>query len=269
MSGLFTRLARQLRGEVPLLHAAARLPFHGAPPTLEWPEVDPAALPDAPAATSADALRPPAADAPPADAPGILAAMLPTARRLPAARTPEPPAAPTTASTGWAPPAAQPAHAAAPSPVDSPGDARRDDTLTGSERPPEAVAMGAPERTGAAGRSWPLPAAALRPAAAPGQAPALTAPSLPPPLMAPAGMAGPTATHAAAAPHGELRGPPVRRGGEHTLSSAPAPNEVHVHIGRIEVTALREAPARPAARKAGRAPMSLDEYLARRQKASP
>lgn len=43
----------------------------------------------------------------------------------------------------------------------------------------------------------------------------------------------------------------------------PAPNEVHVHIGRIEVTAMHEAPpAKP--RERGRQPMSLDEYLARR-----
>jgi hypothetical protein len=44
------------------------------------------------------------------------------------------------------------------------------------------------------------------------------------------------------------------------------PTEVHVTIGRIEVTAMH-APA-PPPRKAPdtRAPMSLDEYLARRQK---
>jgi hypothetical protein len=40
--------------------------------------------------------------------------------------------------------------------------------------------------------------------------------------------------------------------------------EVHVHIGRIEVTAVHEpAPAKPAAARRP-APMSLDEYLARR-----
>jgi hypothetical protein len=41
--------------------------------------------------------------------------------------------------------------------------------------------------------------------------------------------------------------------------------EVHVHIGRIEVTAVHEPPpAKPAASRR-RAPMSLDEYLAKRQ----
>ncbi|OGB18810.1 MAG: hypothetical protein A3E51_17970 [Burkholderiales bacterium RIFCSPHIGHO2_12_FULL_67_38] len=42
--------------------------------------------------------------------------------------------------------------------------------------------------------------------------------------------------------------------------------EVHVSIGRIEVTAIHEPAAptqRPAARR--KAPVSLDEYLARRQ----
>lgn len=44
------------------------------------------------------------------------------------------------------------------------------------------------------------------------------------------------------------------------------PNEVHVHIGRIEVTALREAPQPRARERSGRKPMSLEEYLLQRQK---
>lgn len=42
--------------------------------------------------------------------------------------------------------------------------------------------------------------------------------------------------------------------------------EVHIHIGRIEVTALHEAapPARRRVAAAPRAPMSLDSYLAAR-----
>lgn len=43
------------------------------------------------------------------------------------------------------------------------------------------------------------------------------------------------------------------------------PAEVHVHIGRIEVTAVQDSPpAKHSARK-GKPPMSLDEYLARHQ----
>jgi hypothetical protein len=48
-------------------------------------------------------------------------------------------------------------------------------------------------------------------------------------------------------------------------SRSEAPNEVHVHIGRIEVTAVREAPPAGRKRPRGRPPMSLGEYLAKRQ----
>jgi hypothetical protein len=45
--------------------------------------------------------------------------------------------------------------------------------------------------------------------------------------------------------------------------------EVHVHIGRIEVTAMHEpAPAKPAAARRP-APMSLDDYLAKRHGGRP
>jgi hypothetical protein len=47
-----------------------------------------------------------------------------------------------------------------------------------------------------------------------------------------------------------------------------APGEVHVHIGRIEVTALAPAAAPKAKRPAARQPMSLDDYLARRGQGS-
>jgi hypothetical protein len=50
-------------------------------------------------------------------------------------------------------------------------------------------------------------------------------------------------------------------------AESAAPNEVHVHIGRIEVTALAPAAA-PAKRPAARQPMSLDDYLARRRQHS-
>jgi hypothetical protein len=42
------------------------------------------------------------------------------------------------------------------------------------------------------------------------------------------------------------------------------PSEVHIHIGRIEVTAMHEAapPRRPPVQKPP--PMSLDAYLAKR-----
>jgi hypothetical protein len=46
---------------------------------------------------------------------------------------------------------------------------------------------------------------------------------------------------------------------------AREPDEVHIHIGRIEITAIQEPkPASRPARK-GAAPLSLDDYLARRK----
>ena len=49
-------------------------------------------------------------------------------------------------------------------------------------------------------------------------------------------------------------------------AKAEEPTEVHVHIGRIDVTAVHE-PAAPRRRPAGApAPMSLDTYLARRSR---
>ena len=52
-----------------------------------------------------------------------------------------------------------------------------------------------------------------------------------------------------------------------TQTTASQPNEVHVHIGRIEVIAVREPPAAAPARvkRNGPQPMSLDEYLAKRR----
>ena len=43
------------------------------------------------------------------------------------------------------------------------------------------------------------------------------------------------------------------------------PTDVHVHIGRIEVTAVQDAAAPKPTARHGRPPMSLDDYLARRQ----
>jgi hypothetical protein len=59
---------------------------------------------------------------------------------------------------------------------------------------------------------------------------------------------------------------PVRRGGTPQGSTATAPDdstEVHIHIGRIDVTAVHEAPAPRRRTPAAPAPMSLDGYLAK------
>jgi len=49
-------------------------------------------------------------------------------------------------------------------------------------------------------------------------------------------------------------------------AASQEPNEVHVHIGRIEVTATTQAaPSGPKTREST-PPLSLDDYLARRQR---
>lgn len=45
--------------------------------------------------------------------------------------------------------------------------------------------------------------------------------------------------------------------------------EVHVSIGRIEVTALQQAPAPRKVARQARAPLSLEDYLARRKEQTP
>jgi hypothetical protein len=60
--------------------------------------------------------------------------------------------------------------------------------------------------------------------------------------------------------------PPFAPAAEHTgRGQGEETTEVHVHIGRIEVTAVHEAPAskRPASERAK--PTTLEDYLARRQ----
>ena len=78
-----------------------------------------------------------------------------------------------------------------------------------------------------------------------------TGPRAPEPLL-PSHAAAPTANSVAA-----MQTP---------AATSEAPNEVHVHIGRIEVTAVQssEPPRRKA--KAAQQPMSLNDYLARRQR---
>lgn len=48
--------------------------------------------------------------------------------------------------------------------------------------------------------------------------------------------------------------------------AAPASQEVHVHIGRIDIRAAQSSPAKPEKSRGARAPMSLDEYLAGRKR---
>ena len=55
------------------------------------------------------------------------------------------------------------------------------------------------------------------------------------------------------------------RAWENRNTDEPETTEVHVHIGRIEVTAVHEDPPQRTKPVEGRKPMSLDQYLARRK----
>jgi hypothetical protein len=66
-------------------------------------------------------------------------------------------------------------------------------------------------------------------------------------------------------PTGSHRSAPLPSSAPASAIPAREPDEVHIHIGRIEVTAIHESkPASRASRK-GAPPLSLDDYLARRK----
>jgi len=58
---------------------------------------------------------------------------------------------------------------------------------------------------------------------------------------------------------------PTDSGRTSSHASPDEPHEIHVHIGRIEVTALPDAPTVQTKRRRGKTPMSLDDYLARKR----
>ncbi|MCY1273847.1 hypothetical protein D9M70_224610 [compost metagenome] len=241
MSGLFRRLAAQASGQRgATLHAPARLPYQPAPERLA--PVDP--LPAAPAMLPPQpiAVRRPAPDVP----------LSSPVRRSPAAATT------VAASVPAQPPQVIPEMAGDAPP---PGSAPTPPALTWTVPAPllgERPVAEAPRSLA----EPPAPPSAPRsePAAAPPPPAAhldvlVVGPDVPPaPLRLPPALL-PRAAAAAGrpAPALEARAEPARE-----------PDEVHIHIGRIEVTALQEpAPARREARK-GPPPLSLDDYLARR-----
>ncbi|MBW8313357.1 MAG: hypothetical protein K0M73_00480 [Hydrogenophaga sp.] len=203
----------------------------------------------------------------------------------PESRTPFEPASSTTAT----PPGASPG--GFPAPVLSPADARRQRAAgpplrgqTGATASTPAPLLAPADEAAAPASAWapraiasmstprpphpvdeapaarsanpaPSETAAPRPDATPANA---SAPAWPPikPLLAPTiRVRWPASAALPPLAHQPGRGGP-----------ADTTTEVHVSIGRIEVTAIHE-PAAPAQRAAARrkAPVSLDEYLARRQ----
>ncbi|MBT0959891.1 hypothetical protein [Denitromonas iodatirespirans] len=264
MTGLFRRLARQATGQPqPTLHSMARLPYQMPP---AWREADESVdtAPGAPVAqgpsradpqtAAAPALHrgtpPPAADGVPS--PGMRqaprdATLAPTevsptpVAPAPIAPSPRPEIVAADTDTGRA----RPGEAPAPPPGHVSSGRRPTDPTPESARPPVAGDVPvAPRRATPPVRAMaePLPAPLL-PADAPSSA-VVVAERRP--------------TRATAAPQNPAR----------VESSAAEPAYIHIHIGRIEVTAVPEAPAPKRPRKAGPAPLSLDDYLAKRQRRS-
>lgn len=252
MSGLLQRLARQVVGPAPLM-ARARI----AP---RFAQLGDAALAgDAAGVTAGNAPQRAASTNPPAQT------VAPDAKRIGATTTSAARAADATAE------GARVAHAA-----DVPGhDGMRDTPYTVLDAPRQ---FAAPPRLLPPRTATP-PAAAMdaepahTPAAAAGTTASFLSPAsdthaMPAPLFAAGTDSHPPRGAFAGTISGPGQQPPNRQSLSarlpDTRSPDSAPNEVHVHIGRIEVTALQDAPAaKPRTR--GRQPMSLDEYLARRQ----
>ncbi|KQP12280.1 hypothetical protein [Pseudorhodoferax sp. Leaf267] len=245
MTGLLHRLAARATGTAWTVRTDARLPF-GAAPAFEG-----------------DAMHEPA----PAVWPGA------TARH----------AAPHTqadAGTGvapWttAPPGAAIAHTVLP---DAPPGASPTRPAPDTTRPPQApdtLAAPALQRphalhaTGVQARATPgtpaAPAAPTTGASAPhaGAAP----PGRRPPAREDPAPLLPRMADAAPRPPGAPAAPlpaPAPRGPGAAMPTAPLDTEVHIHIGRIDVTALHEAPAPKPRPRERTQPVSLDAYLARR-----
>ncbi|MCP1644499.1 hypothetical protein J2T41_004137 [Pseudomonas citronellolis] len=238
MSGLLRRLAAQAGGQRGVtLHAPAHLPFQPAPERLESAEsVLPAALPGAALPSLME--RP---------VPSVVApapAVPPTQPRAARPEIPgEMPPAPATRAEEQ-PPALE---ATPPEPL--------------LAEQPLSLFVQVPNNPGVPVQETAAPPTGSHPAVPRHEAPARTdatppSPATPrlPTLLAP--MAPATAPQPRVAP---TQAEPTPR----------QPDEVHIHIGRIEVTAIQEAaPARREARK-GPPPLSLDDYLARRNGERP
>ena len=254
MSGLFRRLARQAAGSRPAtVHAMARLPFH-APPALVAPDEGGAPMPLARAPAADPAPTPPSATAARSTHPAAPARSRHRGHAEPV--SPVAPAIDTPSADTPAPLVAlcddepsPPAEPARPRP-------RQADTDIHGPAAPAAAATVAVAASAPAWRVEVPPAAAGRAPREP-TADAAGPGAFPEALLPPQAAAAPPAAQAArpANPPSPVRPAP-----------AAEPTEVHVHIGRIEVTAVQApAPSRRPAR-GGQAPMSLDAYLAKRQR---
>jgi len=245
MTGLFRRLARQVVGPEPTkAHAMARLPFLAPPEMVAAEETS---LPES-------QIRAPTPTAP------LDAYVQGEAPASPAVRTPQATAIPRDAQMPDAPRERQK------------GAARRRSAAPAEDPRVRPPLLSEPRHRGrahsrAGDTAMPVPAVSEAVPAPIAETPVV---SVPPPIVTQPVAADeergwrPAHRVTAAAPGSRQMRQPVG------TASAPAdePAEVHVHIGRIEVTAVQE-PDRRRKPPTGPQPMSLNEYLKRRQRGRP
>lgn len=268
MSGPLRRIARQMsNAAAPRVQAMTRLPYASPPELLpdtsSESDLRAPAQPQAPpqAPMQNDSQAPPEAPASPTyQHPGSRDFMARThtktsryshAEQLtqagPAARAPRSPKA------AIAPPAPAPSMAAPQSST--------------AHSPAGAAAAANPNAGADAAPPASAPEVTIKPPGEPDKGPPRTPvhhlSAAPPPLLDPHSTAPSpqTSSQARIAPGMPSPGHPLP-----APAAVHATDEVHVHIGRIEVTALQDTPTvTPRRKPKGRQPMSLDDYLAKRQ----
>lgn len=262
MSGLFLRLAAQANGQRgTTLHSPASLPYHQVPERLEQPESAmgwPAASRDRTPGAEQLAFAPNRASessqhentwlSPPATNPASPLLELPLA---PA--TISPPSVPNSKVAAVAPlPRLEQSGPQSASLLDVPPAVVSGSIATTNSLPLDAPYSSPPEQLGRPPQHF-LPGAARD-----GSEPIeyllgddSRALPLPATLLSPRPVTGRPLTVSAAP----------------TTAAAPSqqPDEVHIHIGRIEVTAVQESASSKRETRKGRAPLSLDDYLSKRK----
>ncbi|MCW5627551.1 MAG: hypothetical protein KIT47_01705 [Rhodoferax sp.] len=259
MTGFLHRLAQRANGTAPLVRSAAatRTPA-GLPHAMAWPQAE--------ASEHAGAADPMAYPSRPADGRGAAPGLPFGERHGPDARAARAPA-----STASPPPPAAAPQVPPARPVTT--DSDTGPLATQHAPDPLQAFMATPPVTATAPSSrGPETQEARRPGS--------HRDTQPP--------AGPAVSHARVAHDARPAHDPIEAARQHLLAPqrvrAPAmpsqprgrdrpaaaeeATEVHVHIGRIEVTALQPAPAPRKPARSGRAPLSLDDYLSRRRGAS-
>lgn len=273
MSSLLQRLAGAALGApTPTLHAMARLPYL-APPALMPADTDA----DAPAALQ-PATPPQAGDAP-------LPTVAPWANSKPPSSRPTAPPATVESRPPAPPPASR-------QPVDTHGARPPRATAEPADIPPDAppaerfsITIGPPPGPGTRSATpTPPPVVENTNTASPVTRPQQLTPSArqagphletrlarpPSPPFDPAAAPRALLPQTPGSPPPRPAGPAALRPPIHSQPTVAAEPDIHVHIGRVEVTAVHR-PAEPPRRSppSRPQPMSLDEYLARREGRQP